>query len=262
MDLGLTGQTAFVSASSRGIGLAVAKALAQEGAKVAICGRDKKRLEEAHRQVVAQGGQCFSVQVNLEDDDGPFTFCSRASEALGEPHILVINTGYPRPCYFEETTAHDFEKASRTLLFPVQGLLRFCVPAMKKRGYGRVVAIVSIAAKAPIPSIVLSNAIRPGVLGLMKSLATELAPHGVTVNSVCPGYHRTERLYSLAVEKAKASGKDPEDVLKEMAIEVPMGRLGLPEELARFVTFLCSPVCSYLTGAVIQVDGGLYHGLI
>lgn len=262
MDLGIKGQTAFVSASSRGIGLAIARALAQEGARVAICGRDKQRLEEAYRKIVEQGGQCFSVQVDLEEESGASTFFSKASEALGDPQILVINTGYPRPCYFEETIPEDFEKAFRTLLFPVQGLIRHCVPAMKKQGYGRIVAIVSITAKAPIPSLVLSNAIRPGVLGLMKSLATELAPFGITVNSVCPGYHRTERLYSLAVEKAKASNKDPEDVLKEMASEVPMGRLGAPDELAKFVTFLCSPVCSYLTGAVIQYDGGLYHGLI
>ncbi len=263
MDLGLTGQVGFVTAASRGLGFAVARALALEGCRVAICARGEKGLCEAVRRLREESGtEVVGLLADLSQDGQPERFAAEAMASLGAPHILVVNTGYPRPAAFAETTTADFDEAYHTLLRPVQALVRACLPAMEARGYGRVLAIASVAVKAPIERLVLSNAVRVGVAGLMKTLAREVGPRGVLCNTVCPGYHRTERLEGLAADEALREGTSTEAVLARMAARVPLGRLGDPEDFGTFCAFLVSPRCTYLNGAMIQVDGGLYEGLV
>lgn len=261
MDLGLKGQVAFVTAASRGLGFAVAKALAIEGCKVAICARNPKGVEAAVSRLRQVGAQAVGIVADISVEDGPEKFVREASQAFGLPEILVINTGYPRPAAFLETSAEDFDEAYRILLRPVQKLLRLVLTGMRQRHYGRVLAIASIAIKAPLERLVLSNAVRVGVAGLMKTLAREMGAEGILFNTVCPGFHRTERLLALASEQAAREGVSQDEILRRMALRVPLGRLGDPDEFGRFCAFLVSPVCSYLNGAVIQVDGGLYEGL-
>lgn len=263
MDLGLQGQVAFVTAASRGLGFAVARALASEGCRVAICARDARGVSQAVARLRDEGASDpVGIPADLSQDGEPERFVKTAERALGPPHVLVLNTGYPRPAAFSETTNEDFDDAYRTLLRPVQALVRACLPSMEARGYGRVLAIASVAVKAPIERLVLSNAVRVGVAGLMKTLSREGGRMGVLFNTVCPGFHRTERLQGLAEEQARREGTSPEDVLARMAARVPLGRLGDPEDFGRLCAFLVSPRCAYVNGAMIQVDGGLYEGLV
>ncbi len=263
MDLGLTGQVAFVTAASRGLGFAVARALAREGCRVAICARGQEGVAQAARRLRDEAGiEVMGIPADLSVDGEPERFAREATEGLGPPHILVANTGYPRPTSFVETTTRDFDEAYRTLLRPVQALVRACLPAMEARGYGRVLAIASVAIKAPLERLVLSNTVRVGVAGLLKTLAREAGPKGVLCNTVCPGFHRTERLQGLAEDEARREGTDAEAVLARMAARVPVGRLGDPDDFGAVCAFLVSPRCGYVNGAMIQVDGGLYEGLV
>lgn len=263
MDLGLTGQVAFVTAASRGLGFAVARALALEGCRVAICARGEEGVARAAARLRGEAGvDVAGIPADLSGDGEPERFAREAAQALGPPHVLVANTGYPRPAAFDETTTGDFDEAYRTLLRPVQALVRACLPAMEARGYGRVLAVASVAVEAPIERLVLSNAVRVGVAGLMKTLAREAGPKGIHCNTVCPGFHRTERLEDLAEAEARREGTDAASVLARMAARVPVGRLGDPDDFGAVCAFLVSPRCAYVNGAMIQVDGGLYEGLV
>jgi len=262
MDLGLKNQVAFVTAASRGLGFAVARALAREGCRIALCARGAEGVREAVGRLRAETGvEAFGASVDLSRDGAAEAFVQEAQAALGPAQILVINTGYPRAVRFESTTTEDFDEAYRVLLRPAQALARACLPAMIAARYGRILAITSIAIKAPLPSLVLSNAVRVGVAGLIKTLAREVGAHGVLCNTVCPGYHRTERLIGLAEVQARAERTDREAVLERMAAQVPLGRLGDPDEFGAVCAFLVSPRCTYVNGAVVPVDGGLYDGL-
>jgi len=230
---------------------------------VAICGRDPGDVGDAAARLKKENStEVVGLSVDLSAPGGAESFVDRAIQALGEPHILVTNTGGPRAGTFAETTKADFREAFDQLLDPVQGLVRACAPSMKARGYGRILAVTSVAVKAPIGHLVLSNSLRAAVAGLMKTLSREFGPHGVLVNTLCPGYHLTDRLRDLARAEAANTGSTPEQVLEAMAAKVPLGRIGDPDEFGALAAFLCSPRASYVSGTMIQVDGGLYEGLV
>jgi len=263
MDLGLKNQTAFVTGSSRGLGFAVALALAREGCNVAICSRDPDQIAGAGSRIRAETGvDVAAIQADLSRPAEAKRFVEEATGTLGPPHVLVTNTGGPPAATFADTDDDDWREAFDLLLAPVQSLVRACLPAMKKHKYGRILAVTSVAVKSPIGHLVLSNALRAAVAGLMKSLSRELAPHGILVNTLCPGYHLTERLRDLARREARGQGVSPEDVLETMASRIPVGRIGDPDEFAALAAFLASPRSSYVSGTMIQVDGGLYEGLV
>ena len=247
MDLGIAGRRAAVAAGSAGLGLAAARALARAGCRVAICGRDPDRLARASDEL---GDSAVGLQVDVGDAAGGQRFVAAATEALGGVDILVTNAGGPPPGTFSDTPLEAYQPALELNLLSVVGMCTAAVPPMREQGFGRVVAITSVSVRQPIDFLVLSNTARAGATGFLKSLALEVAGDGVTVNSVQPGYHDTDRLAGL-----------PDDARARMLAQIPAGRLGNAEDFGRIVAFLASAHAGFITGAAIPVDGGSYGGL-
>jgi 3-oxoacyl-[acyl-carrier protein] reductase len=263
MDLGLKGRVAAVAAASRGLGRACAEALAAEGAAVAVCGRDEARIREAAADIAARtGARTLAFVADVAVPGECQAFVEAAAGEFGRLDILVTNTGGPKPGGFDAVSDADWEQAYRLTLANVVQLVRAAAPHMKRNRWGRIVNITSLSAKQPVDGLVLSNAFRPAIAGLAKTLANELGRDGILVNNVCPGYTRTDRLEELAQVRARAAGSTPERILAEMAQALPVGRVAEPAELAAVVAFLCSERASYVTGATIPVDGGAVRGLL
>jgi 3-oxoacyl-[acyl-carrier protein] reductase len=257
VDLGLTGKAAAVAAASRGLGRATAEALAAEGCAVALCGRDEGRVREAAEEVArATGARTLAVKADVGVAADCQAFVTRAAEAFGRLDILVTNTGGPKPGAFEAVGDDGWEEAYRVTLANVVHLVRAAIPHMRARRWGRIVNIASLSARQPIQGLALSNAFRPAIVGLAETLANELGKDGILVNTVCPGYTRTERLDEVAQARAKTMGVTPEQVIETLGRSAPLGRVAEPEELAAVVAFLCSERASYVTGTTIAVDGG------
>lgn len=263
MDLGLKGRAAAVAASSRGLGRATARALAAEGCAVALCGRVEARVREAADEIAREtGARTLPIVADVAVAADCARFVDAAAAAFGRLDVLVTNTGGPRPGSFESMAESDWEAAYRVTLANVVNLVRAAVPHLRRNRWGRIVNITSLSAKQPIEALVLSNAFRPAVIGLAKTLASELAKDGILVNNVCPGYTRTDRLDELAEVRAKAAGTTPAQILAGLAQATPLGRVAEPEEFAAVVAFLCSERASYVTGATIPIDGGASRGLL
>ena len=263
MDLGITGRAAAVAASSRGLGRATARALAAEGVSVALCGRDQARVTEAAEAIAREtGARTIAVVADVASADDCRRFVETAAAEFGRLDILVTNTGGPRPGGFEGVSGEDWEAAFRVTLANVVHLVRAAVPHMRANRWGRIVNIASLSAKQPIDGLVLSNAFRPAIAGLSKTLANELGKEGILVNTLCPGYTRTDRLQELAEVRSRKAGTTPEQVLADLARDVPLGRVGTPEEFAAVAAFLCSERASFVNGATIPVDGGACKGLL
>ena len=248
MDLGLTGRRAAVAASSRGLGFACAAALASEGAQVAICGRSADDVQAAAARL---GTGAVPLVADVGTAAGARQFVAQATEALGGLDILVTNAGGPPPGTFASTDYDRYPEALELNLLSVVAMCQEALPGMQAQGFGRVVAITSISVRQPIAHLILSNTARAGVTGFLKTLAREVAGDGVTVNSVQPGSHATERLRAIYG-----------DAVDEQAKRIPVGRLGAPDDFGRLVAFLCSDHAGFITGAAIPVDGGEYTGLL
>jgi 3-oxoacyl-[acyl-carrier protein] reductase len=248
MDLGLDGKVALVTGASQGIGYGIAKELAGEGARVAISSRTQERIEAAAEQIGARG----YVHDTVDLDAAP-GLVEAVERDLGPIDILVTNTGGPPGGDPLEFTREQWEAAHRELVVAAIEMIELVVPGMRERGYGRIVSISSSAAREPIPSLLLSSAHRPGLLGAFKVLAKKLAGDGITLNTILPGRIATDRISHLhgSIEKAQ-------EVARE---EIPAGRLGSAEELAAAAVFLCSERASYITGTTLLVDGGLTNSL-
>jgi 3-oxoacyl-[acyl-carrier protein] reductase len=243
MDLGIAGRRAAVAAASRGLGYGVAEALAREGVAVAICGRDRQQVDAAAKQL---GGDTVALVVDVSTTDGATEFATSARAALGGIDILVPNAGGPPPGTFATTLLEEYAKAIELNCLSVIAMCTEAVPAMRAQRWGRVVAITSISVRQPIPHLILSNTARAGATGYLKTLAREVAADGVTVNSLQPGLHDTERVRQLG--EPDASG-------------IPAGELGRPADFGAVAAFLCSDHARFLTGAAIPVDGGAHAGL-
>ncbi|WP_019634872.1 SDR family oxidoreductase [Actinomadura atramentaria] len=248
MDLGLDGRRAAVAAASGGLGLASARALLAEGARVAICGRDADRINAAAADL---GPGAHPIVADVGTPEGATGFVAAARAALGGVDILVANAGGPPPGGFADTPLESYGPALELNLLSVVAMCRAAVPEMRERGFGRVVAITSLSVRQPNPNLILSNTARAGATAFLRTLAREVAADGVTVNSLQPGSHATARL-------AKLYGGD----LAKAAAQVPARAVGAPEDFGAFVAYLCSRQASFVTGAAIPVDGGEYAGLL
>lgn len=257
MDLGLEDRTALVTASTGGLGRAVAQALAAEGASLVVNGRRGEVASEVARELA----RAIGVGVDLTEAGGPERLCDAAEEAFGHIDILVLNTGGPPPGVASELDPPDLEAAARLLLHPHQALIRRVLPGMRERGWGRILAVGSSGIQQPIPNLALSNSIRGALSGLLKTLAAEVAADGITVNMLLPGRIATARLRQLDAAKASREGRTVAEVRELSEASIPVGRYGHPDEFAAVATFLCGEPASYVTGSQVRVDGGLIRAL-
>ena len=263
MDLGLQGRVAVVSAASEGLGRAAALDLAREGARLAICARTEETLLRTAEHIRREtGAEVLARRCDVSVTEQIDAF---VGEVAGHYHeridILVNNAGGPPPGTFAQVNLEQWREAYQRNFLAV---VRFCervIPYMRKRKWGRIINITSSSARQPIDGLATSNAIRPAVVGLAKTLSRELGPDNILVNNVAPGMFRTGRHEQLLESMAVSEGQSPEDILKQRVSQVPLGRMGDPAEHAHVITFLASERASYLTGQTIAVDGGLVRGL-
>lgn len=260
MDLGLKGKTALVTAASRGLGRAIAEKLAEEGARVVMCSRSAERVQEAASEIAGKtGAEVVGLAADVskrEDIEGVVQETVNRWEKID---ILLCNAGGPPGGTLESFDDAAWQKAFETNLLSVVRLVRTALPHMPQGG--RILAIASSSVKQPIPGLILSNTMRAGVAGLMKTLAEELGPRGILVNTVCPGRIDTDRVRELDQAKAGTEGIPAENVRRSFEAAIPLGRYGRPEEFARVVAFLASEANTYVTGSTLLIDGGMVKSL-
>ena len=263
MDLGLTGKVALVGGASQGMGKAIARCFAQEGAKVSICARGGEALERAAEEIrEATGGDVLATVADMSRYDDIRNFVDRSVEAFGRVDVVVNNAGGPPFGPFESLSEDDWTAAYNLSLMGTVRLTRETVPHMKKAGAGRIINITSYGIKEPIAGLILSNTFRTGVVGWTKTLSRELAPDNILINTVLPGRIDTERHHSLNVARAKRLNRPLEEVQEQSKAEIALGRFGQSEEVADLVVFLGSDRASYITGTAILIDGGLVKTLM
>lgn len=260
MELGIKGRVALVTASSRGLGRACAVSLAKEGAKVAICAREKEKLLQTENELRSLGATVFSAVADLNKLGDIDRLVDGTRSALGPIDILVANTGGPPIGHFLSLSSQMWEDAFRLLVEGVAHLTRLVLPGMKERKWGRIIAIESTSVKQPIDGLVLSNSLRMAVVGMFKSIALEVAASGVRVNVVCPGSMDTDAIQRVMQLGAQRDGVTMEEARARIERGIPAGRMGRPEELGDVVAFLASERASFVTGVALPVDGGLVRG--
>ncbi|WP_134686624.1 SDR family oxidoreductase [Brevibacillus migulae] len=262
MDLQLTGRTAIVLASTKGLGKATAFSLAKEGANVVISGRDEAALEAVAAEFKQEiGREPLTVMTDVTKAGDIERLVQATAEKFGTVDILITNAGGPPAGTFEQMTDEHWQQAFELNLLSVIRSIRAVLPYMRDQQFGRIVNFASSSFKQPIDNLILSNTFRTGIVGLAKTLASELGPDGILINTVGPGRIGTDRLAYLDAVRADKSGQTVEEVRRQMEAAIPVGRYGEPDEFARVITFLASPANSYVTGQSILVDGGMVKAI-
>lgn len=256
MDLGIKDRTALVCAASNGLGRAAAEALAGSGCRVAICARRAESLQEAVESMRAQGGDVVGIPADLSDPAEVHRLLEVSGEELGPIDILVNNNGGPPPGGFDDVDDDDWRAAFDLTFMSTVTLYRGVLPAMKQQGWGRIINIASLSVMQPIDDLILSNAMRLAVQGLAKSISLEVAPYGITVNSVCPGFTRTQRVTGIICANAERLSISESEAEARLAATTAIGRIGEPVEVGAAVAFLASAQSAFITGAAIPVAGG------
>jgi 3-oxoacyl-[acyl-carrier protein] reductase len=257
MDLGLNGKRALVTGASRGLGYATAKALAAEGARVALNSRDEAKLRAA-----AKGLGGVAVPADITEPGAAERVVAEAVEKLGGLDILITNAGGPSAGGFESLDEAAWTKAIELSLMSHVRLIRAALPHLRQSDAAAVLTITSYSVKQPIPGLVLSNSIRAATVGLTKTLALELGREGIRFNSILPGWTETERVTELMTFRAEQNGTTMEEEIAKQMAESPLGRMARPEEFAKPAAFLVSPAASYITGVMLTVDGGMVKGTL
>lgn len=262
MDLGLEGKVAVVTASSQGLGKAVAESLAQEGARLAVCSRDADRIAETGAYLKqTYGTEVLAMVCDVSDPKSVAGLRDRVLETFGGADILFANAGGPPPGGVLDVTPEDYEQAIQLNLMSAIHLAYAFLPQMKEKQWGRIIASTSITVKQPIPYLALSNIARVGVIALIKSLARDLAPFNITANAVAPGYIMTERVKQLLEARVAIEGITLDQAEEQMAEQIPARRTGVPEEFGALVAFLASERAAYINGETVLIDGAMYSGL-
>lgn len=262
MDLGLRGRVAIVAASSKGLGKAVAAALAGEGVTLALCARGSDALEATACELESRHGvQVLRRAIDVTDADAVASFVQETAGRFGRVDICVTNAGGPPAKNFLSITPEEWRAAVDLNFMSTLYFARAVIPHMQSRRWGRLITITSVTVKQPLDNLVLSNAVRAAVAGLVKSLANEFGKDNILVNNVCPGFTLTDRLDELSATVARAEGITREEVQARWTRTIPLGRLGRPEEFGAFVALLCSEQASYVSGTSTAIDGGFARGL-
>jgi 3-oxoacyl-[acyl-carrier protein] reductase len=262
MDLGLKDRVALVAASSQGIGRATAEAFAAEGCRVAMCARNQQTLQAAAERIRKQhSAEVLAQAFDVTNAAAVSRFVSAVAEKFGSVDICVTNAGGPPAKGFLAATLEEWQRALELNFLSTVYFAREVIPHMQRKRWGRILTITSITTKQPVADLVLSNAVRAAVVGLVKSLANEFGKDGILVNNVGPGFTATDRLKELAKVRASTSGKSEQQIFEGWATDAPLQRLGEPQEVAETIVWLASERASYITGQTVLVDGGLYKGL-
>jgi 3-oxoacyl-[acyl-carrier protein] reductase len=262
MNLGLKDRVALVAASSQGIGRATAEAFAAEGCRVALCARNDRTLQAAAEKIRKQSSvEVFAQALDVTDAAAVSGFVAAVAEKFGSVDICVTNSGGPPAKGFLAATLAEWQCALEANFLSTVYFARAVIPHMQRKRWGRIITLTSITTKQPVADLVLSNAVRAAVVGLVKSLANEFGKDGILVNNVGPGFTATDRLKELAKARASASGKSEQEIFEAWAADAPLERLGDPREVAETIVWLASERASYITGQTVLVDGGAYKGL-
>ncbi|MCP4693134.1 MAG: SDR family oxidoreductase [Desulfobacterales bacterium] len=262
MDLGIRDKVALAAAASRGLGRGCAERLAAEGCRVAICSRDEGAVKQAAREIAAEtGAEVIGLAADVTRADHIRRLLEEVRESLGDPEILVTNAGGPPPGTFETTPLEEYEKALKLNLMSAVHMIHGVTPAMKAKKWGRVIAITSISVKQPIGTLLLSNMARAGLTGFLKTVSTELAPFGITVNALLPGTHNTSRIEQLTRDRAERENITMEQIRQEMVEKIPGKMIGDPSDFGSAAAFLAGVSAKYITGQSLLIDGGSYSGL-
>ena len=257
MDLSIKGKNAIVCASSQGLGKSAALDLAKEGVNIAICSRNKDKINLVKEEIEQTSDvKVVAIEADLSSEKDISALFQEAKKELKAIDILINNNGGPPPSTFEELTDEDWQRAFYSTMMSAIRLSKLVLPDMKKNKWGRIINISSVSVKTPVNGLFLSNSIRMGDLGWAKALSDEVAPHGITVNSVCPGTTKTERIEQILNVQSESSGKDKSEIEQAMANSIPMLRIGEASDLSALIAFLASEKASYMTGLAVQVDGG------
>jgi 3-oxoacyl-[acyl-carrier protein] reductase len=261
VDLGIAGKLALVTGASQGIGRAIATTLAEEGARVVMAARNREKLQELVREIRTSGGEAHAVAVDLAREEELERLIVE-TQKLGAVELFLGNTAGPKPGAARDLKIQDIRMAAEQLWYPMVALANALLPDMQARQFGRILFITSLAVKEPIENLALSNALRAGLTGYAKTLAKEVAPFGITVNTLGPGYTRTERVEEVFAFRAQSQGISLEAAYAQQAAQIPAGRMASPQEIANVAVFLLSARASYLTGQAIMVEGGVIRGLL
>lgn len=257
MDLGINEKVALVAASSTGIGYAVARGLAAEGARLVICSRNADRIGQAAASIEEEtGAQVLAVEADLTTEHGPAKVVDHANRRFGQVDILVTNTGGPPSMPYDELSSQQFSDAFQLLFMSAQRLIDGCLAGMKERGWGRVISITSSACSEPIQGLALSNSVRVSIHGLLKTLSQEYGAYGITFNALQPGFTWTDRVQQLASKMGKSRGVTAQEVVDSWFASIPMGRAGTPYEIASAALYLASRQAAFINGTTLRVDGG------
>lgn len=262
MDLQLTGKTAIVLASTKGLGKATATCLAQEGANVTICGRDEGALAALKNELeLATGRAPLAITADVTKAEDITRVVEETVRHFGGVDILINNSGGPTPGTFDTLTDEHWVKAFELNLLSYVRAIRAVLPHMRANKFGRIINFTSSSIKQPLENLILSNTFRTGVVGLAKTLASELGPDGILINTIGPGRIATDRVAQLDQLSAERAGSTAEEIKQRESAKIPLGRYGQPDEFARVVTFLASPANSYVTGQSLLIDGGLVRAI-
>ena len=263
MDFGIKGKVALITAASRGLGRGCATQLAAEQCRVAICSRDGSEAETAAAEIAAQTkSEVIGLKADVGRLDDRQRLLAAVTDAFGAPDILVTNAGGPPPGTYASLPIEEYQKALDLTLMSAVDLIRAATPAMQNKVWGRIIAITSISVKQPIGNLLLSNMARAGLTGFLKTIATELAPDGITVNALLPGTHKTSRIEQLVQDRAAREGKSEQAVYQEMMSASPCQSIGDPNDFGAAAAFLASQQAQYITGHSLLLDGGAYRGLL